>query len=93
MTKIGKRHSSKIKFEATLALILENQTVSELCEKYKVHQSALFRWKKDFLEAGPTLFDSGRPFKTPATQQIDHLQRKIGELTMDIDFLKKALGK
>lgn len=92
MTKIGKRHSKKTKFEAVILMISGNHTIAELCEKYKVHQSALFRWKKDFLEMGPDIFDS-RPSKIPASERVDYLQRKIGELTMDVDFLKKALER
>ena len=92
MTKIGKRLSKKTKFDAVISMISGNYTVAELCEKHKVHQSALFRWKKDFLELGPDIFES-RPSKTPPSIRIDALQRKIGELTMDVDFLKKALER
>lgn len=73
-----------------MALLQGNQTVAELCDKYQVHQSALFRWKKEFLDAGPELFDKGKK-KTSESGQVEQLQRKIGELTMDLDFLKKAL--
>jgi transposase len=91
MIKIGKRHSKQAKFEAVLALLQGNQTVSELCTKYSVHQSALFRWKREFLEAGPDIFDKNKKQSTEGVK-VAVLQRKIGELTMDIDFLKEALG-
>ena len=86
------QHNKKIKFEAALALISEKQTLAELSQKYGVHQSVLQRWKKDLLENGAELFARcGKP-KTEK-QEMDALQRKVGQLTMELDFLKKALGK
>jgi transposase len=86
------QHSKKIKFEAALALITEKQTLAELSQKYGVHQSVLQRWKKELLDHGSELFARGGKPKTPV-QETEALQRKVGQLTMELDFLKKALGK
>lgn len=86
------QYSKKIKFEAALALISEKQTLVELSQKYGVHQSVLQRWKKEVLENGAELFSRGGKPKTEQ-QETDALQRKVGQLTMENDFLKKALGK
>ena len=86
------QHSKKKKFEAALALISEKQTLAELSQKYEVHQSVLQRWKKDLLENGADLFGRGKKPKTEK-QEVDALQRKVGQLTMELDFLKKVLGK
>lgn len=86
------QHSKKIKFEAALALISERQTLAELSQKYGIHQSVLQRWKKELLENGADLFARGGKPKT-STQEMESLQRKVGQLTMELDFLKKALGK
>lgn len=86
------QHSKKVKFEAALALISEKQTLAELSQKYGVHQSVLQRWKKDLLENGAELFARGGKPKTEK-QEMEALQRKVGQLTMQLDFLKKALGK
>jgi len=86
------QHSKKKKFEAALALISEKHTLAELSQKYEVHQSVLQRWKKDLLEKGADLF--GRENKPKTEQQeMEALQRKVGQLTMELDFLKKGLGK
>tara|TARA_B100000959_G_C14639053_1_gene483491 strand:- start:307 stop:585 length:279 start_codon:yes stop_codon:yes gene_type:complete len=92
MTTIKKRHGKKTKFKAVVDLLQENHTVSELCSKYGIHQSALFRWKKDFLEKGPDFFDKSCS-RGDKSKTINQLERKIGELTMDVDFLNKALGR
>lgn len=75
-----------------MALISEKHTLAELSQKYGVHQTVLQRWKKDLLEHGPNVFDSKTKPKSEH-KEIDGLQRKIGQLTMELDFLKKALGK
>ncbi len=85
-------HTKKVKFEAALDLISEKHTLAELCQKYKVHQRVLYRWKKELLENGSSLFDrKTRP--KPESRELDSLERKVGQLTMENDFLKKALGK
>ncbi len=75
-----------------MALISEKHTLAELSQKYGVHQTVLQRWKKDLLENGPNLFDSKTKPKAEHKER-EGLQRKIGQLTMELDFLKKALGK
>lgn len=91
MTK-RKIYSKQVKFQAAMALIAEKHTLAELSQKYEVHQTVLQRWKKDLLENGPGLFDSKTKPKAEHKEK-EGLQRKIGQLTMENDFLKKALGK
>ena len=87
-----KAHSKQTKFQAALALASGQQTLAELTQKYEVHQSVLQRWKKDLLDNGSSLYDRHAKPKTEQ-KEIEALQRKIGQLTMELDFLKKALGK
>lgn len=91
MTK-RKIYSKQVKFQAAMALISEKHTLAELSQKYGVHQTVLQRWKKDLLEKGPGVFDSKTKPKAEHKER-EGLQRKIGQLTMELDFLKKALGK
>lgn len=91
MSHFRKKHSKQTKFEAVLALIKGDLTISEICQKYTIHQSVLHRWKKEFMEKGADIFDTKFPGKKSDDTTVEHLQRKIGELTMDIDFLKKNL--
>ncbi len=92
MGKIRRQHSSKVKLEAAVAMVSGKGTVSELSQKYGVHPSVLQRWKTELLEKGADIF-SRRKKRSEAGPTVDDLQRKIGQLTMDLDFLKKALGK
>lgn len=92
MSTDRKAHTKKVKFQAALDLISEKHTITELCQKYNVHQRVLYRWKKELLENGSSLFDRKTKPK-PEHKEIDSLERKVGQLTMENDFLKKALGK
>lgn len=92
MRKIRRQHSSKTKLEAAIAMISGKGTVSELSQKYGVHPTVLQRWKNELLEGSPEIFNR-RKQKKEDGPTIDDLQRKIGQLTMDLDFLKKVLGK
>lgn len=87
-----KTHTKKVKFQAALELISEKHTLAELCQKYNVHQRVLYRWKKELLENGASLFDRKTKPKSE-DKEINALERKVGQLTMENDFLKKALGK
>jgi len=89
MSKIKKKYPKELKFQAALAMIKGEQTVAQLSQKFSVHQSALHRWKQELLKNGPAIFE-GKPQTQEGCPGIEGLQRKIGELTMEIDFLKKA---
>lgn len=91
MGLIRRRHSSKTKLEAAIAMVSGKAPVAELCQKYGVHQSVLQRWKRELLDKGGDIFSTRK--KPTEEHTPDDFQRKIGQLTMELDFLKKALGK
>ena len=92
MGKIRQQYSSKTKLEAAIAMISGKIPVAELCQKYNVHQSVLQRWKSELLEKGPEIF-SRRKKSDETDSDKEALERKVGRLTMELDFLKKVLGK
>jgi transposase len=90
--QIRKQHNKQTKFNAAIDLVKNDKTLLELSQKYGVCQSRLQRWKKALMEGGPGIFEDQRKKKTPA-EGMEALERKIGQLTMEVDFLKKALGQ
>ena len=89
---IKKRHGKQIKFNAAIELLKNQETVAELSQRYGVHQSALQKWKSILLATGPEIFEDKRKSKA-SKSNVEIYERKIGELAMEIDFLKKALGQ
>lgn len=90
MARNKRNHNKQIKFKAALEVIKGEGTIAQLSEKYGVHNSVLLRWKKELLENGCEIFERKKASSNGAQLAVDDLQRKIGELTMEIDFLKKA---
>lgn len=89
---IRKKHSRELKFKGAMAMVAGNKTINEISKEFGVHQSVLHRWKKDLLEKGPLIFDRKLQNQNQdPTLDAALLQRKVGELTMEIDFLKQAL--
>lgn len=93
MTNIRKKHNKQIKFKAALTLYKGEKTAAQISQEYGVHQSVLHRWKKMLLDEGAEIFDDHRQKKEAADPTTGDLERKVGQLTMELDFLKKALGQ
>lgn len=97
MTK-NKRWSNEQKFAIGLAALKGDMTIHELCQHYQVAPSQVHAWKKVLLDLGAGLFDKGvgsKQAKALAKQAETEraLYEKIGQLTVERDFLKKAYGK
>jgi transposase len=93
MSKRPRRnHSPVFKSKVALAAIKGEQTLSELAQKFDVHANQITQWKTQLLERSADVFDNGASSKEP---QIDvkTLHAKIGELTLENDFLESALTK
>ena len=88
MGQIRKNHSADFKAQVALAA---NATITELSSKFGIHASLIQRWKKEALAGMKDIF-SGKQ----ATQEINHLtdikdlHAKIGQLTVERDFLENA---
>lgn len=91
-----KKWSSEAKFKIALEAIKGEITLNELCKKYEVAPSQVHAWKKQLLEHGSELFKkSEKESKIKAAQEAEQkiLYGKIGELTVERDFLKECWSK
>ena len=77
MNKTRRKHSATFKTKVVLDMLKETQTLAQLSGKYGVHASQLTKWKKEFLE------------KASDKLENDELYKKIGQLQMELDWLKK----
>lgn len=93
-----KKWSPKAKLEIALLALKGEMTINQLCQNYKVAPSQVHNWKKLLLEEGSQLFEkSGKSSKQKSSaiqeRTESQLYAKIGQLTMERDFLKKAWGR
>lgn len=91
-----KQYSKQLKFKIVVKLIKGEETLQQLCSQYEVHASVLQRWKRQFMENGADVFEEpgkGKKEQDAAPEKMGPLERKIGQLTMELDFAKKALER
>ena len=71
--------------EAMLGL----KTVAQIAREYAGHPVQVSQWKTVIRERRPELFDRGGPAGEDSQKLAADLHQKIGELTVDLDYLKK----
>ena len=92
MTRRPRRnHGAAFKAKVALEAIKGEQTLSELAERFEVHPNQITQWKNQLLEQASTVFEQGQS-KEPSID-VKTLHAKIGELTLENDFLEGALTK
>jgi len=81
------------KAKIALEVLKEQKTVNEIAQEYGVHPTQIGLWKKALLENASQLFEVKRGSK-PIDPQSDpvRLYAKIGQLNMELDWLKKKSG-
>jgi len=83
------KHSSAFKAKVAIEALQERESFSELSKKkYGIHSNMISRWKKEFLDHAPELFDKSGHDKKEDTD-LEMLYAKIGQLEMEREFFKK----
>jgi len=90
--KKRKTYSSGFKTKVVLEVLQERETVQEIARKYELHPSQISTWKSQFVSNASSVFEKGTP-KAEDDKEKDALFKKVGQLQLENDFLKKVLGK
>jgi len=85
-----------LKTKVVLEALREAEPLSVIASRYEVHPNQIAQWRKQFLSNAQTAFSGDKN----AEQELERIRnerdayaRKVGELTMDVEFLKKNLRK
>ena len=90
MSKKRRRFSSEFKLKVILEALKERQTLSELAQKYELHQNQISIWKNDFIaQASDYMSHKVRAGEKKKEIETEQLYAKIGQLQMELDYLKK----
>jgi transposase len=93
MTRRARRtHSPVFKVKVAIAAIKGDKALAELAQQFDVHPNQITAWKAQLLEGAASIFGSERGAAEPAVD-LEELHAKIGELTLQNDFLSGALSK
>jgi transposase-like protein len=84
-----KKHSASFKAKVGMEAMLGIKTVAQIAKEYGVHPVQVSQWKTVIRERLPELFDGGGKQGEDSQRLVADLHQKIGELTVDLDYLKK----
>jgi len=93
MSKKRRAYTAQFKFETIVEVLRGEKSNAQICRERNVTESLLYRWKQDFLDRAPGIFEDQRSRDQVAEereQRIVELERMVGRLTMEIEVLKKA---
>ena len=90
--KNTKRYTPEFKARVALEAAQEQASLAELGKRYGVHPVLIGQWKKQLLSRAADVFRRGGP-SNDAEKTQDELLKKIGELTVERDFLARGLNR
>lgn len=95
MTKKNRnKHTPAFKAKLALAAIKGDATVAELSSRFGVHPNQIYGWKKTLLDGAEAAFEAGGHggANQQAAREKAELYQQIGQLTVDLDFLRRRSG-
>ena len=91
--KKRRKFSADFKSKVALEALREQQPIHEIAKRYQIHPSQVTEWKKALLGNASSVFEKAST-KQDETRQLkkkeDRLHKQIGQLHMEVDFLKEA---
>ena len=85
-----RQHSAAFKAKVAIEALKERETLAELSTRFGVAQEMISRWKGDAAKQMSQLFDKKNHPSDEPTDEVKRLRSKVGELTMERDFLADA---
>jgi len=89
-------YSSEFKTKVVLEVLREERTVNQIASMHELNPMLIGRWKAEFLERASMVFEKGpseaEKLKREFEEKQELLEKKIGQLTVEVDWLKKKSG-
>ncbi len=93
MASMRTKRSADFKAKIALAAIRGDQTINELASLYGVHPNQITAWKRQAQDELATIFDNKKAAASKADEKLkEELYRQIGQLKVELDWVKKKSG-
>jgi len=88
-----RKFNGSFKAKAALAAVKGDRTMAELASEFGVHANQITKWKRQLLDGLPGIFSEGRRADVRQQEALtDRLYQQIGQLKVELDWLKKKSG-
>ena len=84
-----RKFTAEFKVQVVLDLLSGAKSAAELCREHQLNPQLLARWKTEFVERAPLLFEQ-EAMQSQEQERIAELERVVGRLTMQVEIAKKA---
>ena len=93
MRRKRRNHKPSFKAKVAIAAVKGDLTMAELSEKFDIHPNQITDWKKQLLENADNAFGGDEKSTENNEAKVKELHAKIGQLTMENDFLEQGLER
>ena len=84
-----KKYGSKFKSQVALEALRGDKTIAEIAGEYNLHPNLISQWKKKLMKEASGVFATKKEKQAEEDYPQDELLRKIGQLNVENDFLRK----
>lgn len=88
-----RKFSADFKAKVALEAIKNQKTLAQLSEQFEVNPITISKWKAEFLENAASVFSGQLEVKSEDSPEVERLYAQIGQLKVELDFLKKSAKK
>jgi|SRR3989304_1122414 len=87
-----RKFTAEFKAKVVLELISGEKGLTQASREYAIKDSVLSRWKQEFLERAPQVFEQPKSVN-PQEERIADLERMVGRMTLQLDMAKKVFDR
>lgn len=93
MKKQRRKFTKEFKLKVILEALKERSTMKELCQKYELYPTQVSNWKQSFLDKAMSTMDAKeiKEVESNSEKEKEKLYAKIGQMQMELEYLKKKL--
>ena len=92
MKKNRTRYSEDFKAKVAIEALKDQRTINEIAGQYQIHPNQVTKWKSQLLQGAKVIFEDGRTKKKDDKPSEERLYQQIGQLQVELDWVKKKSG-